>query len=126
VLGTAAVLGAASLAGCFASGDADETGPTESSNAVVVGPGGEYSFAPEEVTASVGETLRWTWDSANHNIVVQGQPDGADWQGTEGDASTTYEEGHVYEHAFETAGTYEYYCQPHEGLGMVGRVVVEE
>ncbi|NHN40384.1 plasmid stabilization protein [Halorubellus sp. JP-L1] len=125
VLGTAAALGAASLAGCFA-GDDDGEGTTADSNAVVVGPGSEYSYAPEEVTTSVEETITWTWDSPNHNVVVRSQPEGAGWEGTDGDASTTYGEDHVYEYAFEMPGTYEYYCQPHEGLGMVGTVVVEE
>ena len=34
-------------------------------------------------------------------------------------------EGESYRHAFEVAGTYEYFCIPHEGSGMVGTVRVE-
>ena len=26
---------------------------------------------------------------------------------------------------FDTAGTYDYYCEPHRGAGMVGKVIVE-
>jgi plastocyanin len=91
-----------------------------------VGPGGSYAYEPAEVTVDVGETVTWTWDSPNHNIVVSEQPAGASWNGTDGDGSTTYDAPHTYEFTFETPGTYEYYCQPHEGLGMVGTVVVEE
>jgi plastocyanin len=31
----------------------------------------------------------------------------------------------VYVHTFETAGTHEYLCVPHEAAGMVGKVIVE-
>ncbi|WP_241997224.1 plastocyanin/azurin family copper-binding protein [Halorubrum sp. SD626R] len=30
-----------------------------------------------------------------------------------------------YEHTFEEPGTYEYFCIPHEGSGMVGTVRVK-
>jgi len=33
--------------------------------------------------------------------------------------------GEAYEHTFERAGTYEYYCIPHESSGMTGTVRVE-
>jgi len=29
------------------------------------------------------------------------------------------------EETFDTAGTYDYYCEPHRGAGMVGKVIVE-
>jgi plastocyanin/uncharacterized membrane protein len=32
--------------------------------------------------------------------------------------------GGAFEHTFEEPGTYDYYCTPHESMGMVGRVVV--
>ncbi|WP_255152769.1 plastocyanin/azurin family copper-binding protein [Halorarius halobius] len=32
--------------------------------------------------------------------------------------------GQTFEHTFETQGVYNYYCRPHEGLGMVGLVIV--
>lgn len=127
LLGSVGVAAVAATAGCSTNDDGDDgddDGPGE--NEVVVGPGGSYAFEPASLSVSVGETVTWTWDSANHNVVVSDQPDAASWSGTDGDASTTYDVDHTYEHAFETPGTYEYYCQPHEGLGMTGEVVVEE
>jgi plastocyanin len=118
------VAGVASLTGCIGgSGDANES--TGSGNEVVVGPDGQYSFSPASLSVAVGETVRWRWDSANHNIVVDQQPDDADWTGTDGDASKTYGEGHTYEYTFETPGAYDYFCQPHASLGMRATVVVE-
>lgn len=92
---------------------------------VTVGPGGETRFDPASVTIATGETVRWIWDSSNHNVEPEDIPDDADWTGTEGDSGKTYSAGHVYTHTFEVAGEYDYVCVPHQSLGMTGTVVVE-
>ncbi|QKY18871.1 halocyanin [Halolamina sp. CBA1230] len=97
-------------------------GPTEE---VTVGPGGNLTFAPEELTIETGTTVRWVWDSDNHNVVPQSQPDGANWEG-EGEPGTTFNAGHEYSHTFNTTGTYDYVCTPHESAGMVGAIEVVE
>lgn len=99
-----------------------EAGPAAT---VTVGPGGSLVFDPGEVTVAVGETVEWRWDSGGHNVVVESQPDGASWAGTDGSATTTYGEGHTHSFSFEVAGTYEYYCAPHQSFDMRGTVVVE-
>lgn len=108
------------LAGCTSGGpgNGDE-------NTVTVGPNGDLSFDPKEITVETGTTVTWVWESDNHNVVVESQPDGANWEGTEGGESDLYDEGHEYEFAFETTGAYEYFCAPHKSAGMVGTVVVE-
>jgi hypothetical protein len=73
-----------------------------------------------------GTTVEWVWESDNHNIVVDSQPEGENWEGTEGGASVTYNTGHTYTHTFETLGTYEYACEPHRTAGMLGTVEVVE
>nr|WP_238398122.1 plastocyanin/azurin family copper-binding protein [Halorussus salinus] len=98
-------------------------GPTEE---VIVGPGGSLVFEPAELTIAPGTTVNFVWESDNHNVVVESQPDGANWQGTQGGASKTYNTGHEYSHTFETTGTYEYFCQPHKTAGMVGTITVQE
>jgi plastocyanin len=118
--GTAA---SATVAGTAA---AQEDGGGGGSTTVTVGPGGQLVFDPEEVQVKPGTTIEWTWESDNHNIVVDSQPDGANWEGTEGEASVTYNTGHTYSHTFETLGTYEYACEPHRTAGMLGTVVVTE
>ena len=93
---------------------------------VAVGPGGALVYepgtdAPLEVLP--GTTVEFVWESDNHNIVVETQPDAAGWEGHEPLENT----GFTYEHTFETLGTYEYYCEPHRSAGMVATIeVVEE
>jgi len=98
----------------------DDSGGGDGST-VVVGPGGDFSFDPEELTVSTGTTVTFEWDSDFHNVVPTSQPDDADWSGE----TETFNSGHTYEYTFEVAGTYEYVCEPHEGSGMVGTIVVE-
>lgn len=93
---------------------------------VSVGPDGEFVFSPgtDEVLAiTPGTTVEFVWESNTHNVVPQSQPDGADWDG-EGEAGTFFDSGHTYTHTFDTEGTYEYVCTPHQGLGMVGTIQV--
>ncbi|WP_439026256.1 plastocyanin/azurin family copper-binding protein [Haloarchaeobius sp. DT45] len=114
------------LAGCLGDGDDGGNTATQEPGTVAVGPGGNFVFTPEEITVSTGETVTWQWESDNHNVVVESQPDGADWPGTAGGETKVYDKGHTYEYTFEVPGTYEYYCSPHRNVGMVGTVVVEE
>ncbi|MCT9096562.1 plastocyanin/azurin family copper-binding protein [Haloarchaeobius sp. HME9146] len=115
------------LAGCLGGGDDGGGGTaTMEPGTVAVGPDGNFVFVPEEITVSTGDTITWEWGSDNHNIVVESQPDEADWPGTEGGETKVYDDGYTYEYTFEVPGTYEYYCSPHRNVGMVGTVVVEE
>lgn len=136
----AAPLGALALAGCSgtdATPTAGEDGtdtpaPTDSPTAtpaptpdadlvVEVAPGGSLSFGPETASVEPGATVAWLWRSGGHSVTVESQPDGAGWEGT---GTTLHDAGYVHEHTFETAGTYDYYCAPHRGSGMVGSVTV--
>lgn len=99
-------------------------GPTEE---VAVGPGGSLVFEPETLEITPGTTVDFVWESDNHNVVVDEQPEEADWSGTEGAPDVTYDTGHEYSHTFDTLGTYEYACEPHRSAGMLGTIeVVEE
>jgi plastocyanin len=116
--GTAAAAGAAATA--------SGTAAAQSSQEVAVGPDGQLVFEPAELFITPGTTVNFVWESDNHNIVVDSQPEGADWSGTEGDASALYNEDHEYSFTFETMGTYEYNCAPHATSGMVGSITVNE
>ncbi|SNZ12567.1 plastocyanin [Natronoarchaeum philippinense] len=94
----------------------------EDRGTVEVGPSGEFVFEPDAVRITPGTTVRWLWQSDLHNVVPVEQPDAADWAGEE----DLYDDGHSYEFTFETLGTYEYVCEPHEGAGMRGWIVVED
>ncbi|SDX54986.1 plastocyanin/azurin family copper-binding protein [Halobellus clavatus] len=97
-------------------------GPTKT---VTVGPGGSLVYEPgteEPLQIAPGTTVEFVWDSDNHNIVVESQPEGANWEGHE----TIENTGFTYTHTFETLGTYEYYCEPHRTAGMVASIEVVE
>ena len=91
---------------------------------VAVGPGGNFRFDPDSPTIPPGTTVTFAWKSPNHNVVPDGQPDGANWGG-EGETGTTFDTGHTYSHTFDTEGTYEYIGTPHQSAGMVGSITVE-
>ena len=120
--GVAAASAAAGTAAAQEEGGDGGGGGGGGTKTVTVGPGGSLVFDPETIEVTPGTTVEFVWESDNHNIVVDSQPDGADWQGTEGDASVTYDTGHTYTHTFETLGTYEYACEPHRTAGMLGSV----
>ncbi|WP_311171177.1 plastocyanin/azurin family copper-binding protein [Halobellus ordinarius] len=113
--------GTAAAAGVAGTATAQEGGTEE----VVVGPGGSLVFEPgteEPLQITPGTTVNFVWDSDNHNIVVDSQPEDADWGGHEPIENTGFE----YSHTFETLGTYEYYCEPHLSAGMEATIEVVE
>ena len=121
-------VGATAAAGATGAASAQEAGGSDSGSTetVEVAPGGSLRFGPEELAVTPGTTVEWVWEGDGHNVVSESTPEGADWQGTDGDADQLYDEGHTYSHTFETLGTYEYVCTPHEAAGMVGSVDVVE
>ncbi|WP_435349504.1 plastocyanin/azurin family copper-binding protein [Haloarchaeobius sp. HRN-SO-5] len=124
LLGIGATALPAALAGCLGGGGGDDDEVPE--NTVIVGPDNTFVFEPDSLTVSPGTEVTWEWDSNTHNVVVESQPDGADWPGTEGGESQTFDEGYVYSYTFEVPGTYTYYCSPHRAQGMQGEIIVEE
>lgn len=103
---------------------------------VAVGPEGEYlRFVPEEAEISVGDAVRWTFESEGHNVTAKPEastkvelPEGAEPFATyEGNRSfMVMQVGETFEHTFTVPGTYVYVCAPHADQGMVGRVIVTE
>jgi plastocyanin len=122
--GATAVAGASGSA-TAASEEGEESGGDGGSVEVAVGPGGNFVFDPDSMTIPPGTRVAWEWESNNHNVVPESQPDGATWEG-EGEQGVTFDEGHSYSHTFETEGTYEYVCTPHKTAGMVASLTVEE
>lgn len=119
------------MAGCLSSATSgsDETPtatPTEPAATIEVGPDGNLVFEPAELQVKPGATVKWVWKTDNHNVVVDKQPDGADWNGSPGSKSDVHDSGFSFRHTFDTLGTYRYYCEPHKAAGMTGKVVVTE
>ena len=99
-------------------GVVDETGA--SSVTVEVGSeanGGAFGFSPAAVRVDPGATVTWEWTGGggSHNVVAEGGAFESELVG---------EAGHTFEHTFEEAGVYRYYCTPHQAMGMKGAVVV--
>src|SRR5436190_16947910 len=93
---------------------------------VMVGPG--FTFSPDTVNISVGDTVRWTWAGSGHSV-TSGQPCAADSQFCSPDdmncaAGVLSNVGTVYTHTFAAHGTYRYFCASHCAIGMTGVVNV--
>jgi plastocyanin len=80
--------------------------------------GGQLVFEPKVVTIKVGDTVKWVNNKAfPHNIVFDGH------------AELTHKKlaqkpKAELESTFNEAGEFSYYCSPHRGAGMQGKVVV--
>ncbi|MFZ3375968.1 MAG: dockerin type I domain-containing protein [Chthoniobacterales bacterium] len=88
---------------------------------VTVGPNGTLVFSPDPVTISVGDTVRWTWGSGGHSSTsgTPGFPNGL-WD------SGILNQGQMFSHTFNTAGSFPYYCTVHgQCCGMTGTINVE-
>ena len=85
----------------------------------------DFAFEPgteDPLTIPPGTTVNFVWQTPSHNINVTSKPEGSDWEGHMPIENTGFE----ISHTFEAEGTYEFHCDPHKGLGMVGEIVVEE
>src|SRR6266446_4519453 len=86
---------------------------------VMVGPNC-LCFMPSSVTIHPGDTVQWTWSSTGHSSTSgsPGMPSGL-W-----DSGILNQEA-TFMHAFNTAGSFSYYCTVHGACcGMVGTVIV--
>ena len=95
---------------------------------VIVGIGGTLSFAPEDITITAGDTVRWTFEQVGHNV-VSGSACIANNQfcsPSDVDCATTQSSpaGAIYTHTFNQPGTFAYFCSPHCFNFMVGVVRV--
>ena len=78
-----------------------------------------FSFSPAELTITVGDAVKWTNVSGNHNVLAD---DGSFTSGPVAPAPWEFT------HTFTVAGNNPYYCVPHGGpggQGMAGVIVVQ-
>ncbi|KIZ00519.1 Plastocyanin [Monoraphidium neglectum] len=88
---------------------------------------GALVFEPSTVTVSSGETITWVNNAGfPHNIVFDEDevPAGVDADAISRDDYLNAP-GETYSLKLSASGTYKYYCEPHQGAGMVGTVVVK-
>lgn len=138
-VGAAAV--AVGLAGC-GGGDGGNGGDGGGGNTVEMTD--DLTYETETISVSVGDTVTWeTVGSVGHSVTAYEAeiPETAAYFASGGfdseqaarDAYAPGDtdagdvpEGETWSHTFETAGTYEYFCIPHESAGMTGTVEVQE
>ena len=77
----------------------------------------DNKFVPPSVTINVGDTVHWTWAGANPHTVT------ATDSSFDSGASKT---SGTFDHTFNTAGTFTYFCQVHGAAVMSGTVVVQQ
>lgn len=123
----------------FGSGGADggdaqrAEGPGEAGDvAAEVGMTNQLAFTPDTVRIEVGETVRWR-NSSDLIHTVTADPDKASDSGNVSlpEGADTFDSGNLepgatFERTFSQPGTYQYFCIPHEGAGMIGWVIVSE
>ena len=87
---------------------------------------GGLVFEPAEVTIKAGETVNWVNNRGfPHNIVFDEDdvPGGVNAEALSNE-DLMNAAGDKHSAKFTVAGEYGYYCEPHQGAGMVGRVIV--
>ncbi len=92
----------------------------QTSHKVLVGPNGQFSFQPKNLSINSGDTVVWKWKSNNHSTTSDNTTGPETWD------SGILNAGAVYSRVFTTAGTYNYHCIPHRSLGMVGSITVKQ
>ena len=91
------------------------------------GDNGELGFFPNKITVSKGETVEFVNNKAfPHNVVFD--EDNVP-SGVNADA-ISHEDylngpGEKVTNKFDTPGTYGYHCEPHQGAGMQGTIIVQ-
>ncbi len=79
---------------------------------------GMLAFEPSTVNISAGDSVKFVNNKlAPHNAVFEGHEDLSH-------PDLAFAPGESWEETFAAAGTYDFYCEPHRGAGMVGKVVV--
>lgn len=75
-------------------------------------------FTPSTLTINEGDTLRFVWggQALPHNSVEENGVFDS------GDPERAVDYGHVFD--YDSAGTYSFFCEPHEAVGMTGSVTV--
>lgn len=70
-----------------------------------------FAFTPANVTANVGDTVRWVWASGTHTTTSTSVPSGA----TAWDANIT-SNATTFDYVIPVAGTYNYFCSIHPSM----------
>jgi plastocyanin len=88
--------------------------------------GFQLAFEPNKITAKPGDTIKFVNNKlAPHNVVFAQDPLKSAGMAS---ANLLYKPGETYEVDIPSdtpAGTYDFYCTPHRGAGMQGKLTVQ-
>ena len=79
------------------------------------------TFSPANITVNIGDTVTWSNGGGSHNVnaTLATYPNNP-----EGFGNSVSNSSWTLQHIFTLAGTYNYQCDPHTSMGMVGTVIV--
>ncbi|MEO8506899.1 MAG: plastocyanin/azurin family copper-binding protein [Betaproteobacteria bacterium] len=95
--------------------------------------GSQVYFDPVGLHIQPGDTVRWIQVNGYHTVTAYHPANGnhelrIPAQAKHWNSGVLLAEypakGSTFQHTFTVDGTYDYFCQPHEAAGMVGRIVV--
>lgn len=76
----------------------------------------DFTFNPNNLTVSTGDTITWMWMSGSHTTTSTTIPAGADaWNQPLNNNSVSFS------YVVQAAGLYSYICVPHQSMGMTGQ-----
>ncbi len=94
------------------------------------GPKGEFVFTPDRLRIQVGETITWILQSGGHTVTAyhpknhSAYPVRIPSEAEPWDSGLLVQKGATFSWVFDREGVYNYFCRPHESIGMVGAIVV--
>ncbi len=90
---------------------------------------GLLKFVPSEVTVAPGDTVKFVMNKLGpHNVVFDKTPGGSDLAKSLSANQLLFAPGESVDVSIPgdaPTGTYSYYCTPHRGAGMVGKINVQ-
>jgi plastocyanin len=123
-------LSLAGLAGLLSSCQHEKTNLAKKPVIAVGGAKGELIFVPDRLRIAVGATVTWVLQSGGHTVTAYHPlnhtsyparipEDAPPW-----DTDLLIQKGTLFTGQFPIEGVYNYFCRPHESVGMVGAIVV--
>ena len=79
------------------------------------------SFNPSNLIIAVGDTVTWTNTGGMHNV----NGNQSTFASNPASFGNSLGSGWTYSHVFSIPGIYDYQCDPHAGMGMVGSILVQ-
>ena len=85
---------------------------------VTMGSGGNLIFEPSDISISAGDTVTFVNGMLPpHNVIVEDHPELSH-------SGLLFSPGESFDITFPDAGEYTFWCDPHKGAGMIGKLHV--